>query len=252
MSYKEITEKLEKIIRLETRPIGVKLYKRQEDLPRKPVDQKVNICQLVAMARYQDKSNAAVPDNMICSIGAACIGLIETPYAIKSGKAAVGPYVKDLPAGKKFMSNTFKIGDAGKRYEGIYVEPLGRAKEGPDVVVIYGNPAQIMRLIHGTTYDNGEKVTADTVAEAAPCSCIGYAKAKYKPIIGFPCAGDRIYGGTQDTDLVYVAPFAFVRDKLVHNLEKTAQGGFSVYPVPPYMNYVPVMPSTYTIHSEDL
>jgi uncharacterized protein (DUF169 family) len=76
--------------------------------------------------------------------------------------------------------------------------------------------------------------------------------ANDKPVVGFPCAGDRIFGGTQTHEVVFVAPYPLVREKLVENLERTAEGGFSVYPVPPNMFWTPTMPPTYTIGPEDL
>jgi hypothetical protein len=148
------------------------------------------------------------------------------------------------------MANTFKLGDTGKKYEAVVVGALSAAEEEPDVVVVYCNPAQVMRLIHAYAYDSGEKVSADTVAEAAVCSAIGFAMANDKPIIGFPCVGDRIFGGTQNQELVFVAPYHLVRDKLVTNLEATAQAGISVYPVPPNMNWIPAMPPVFVMRPE--
>ncbi len=252
MEKKQLAEELDSILRLDTKPVGIKLYKNQDELPKKPFNFKLNLCQLVAMARYQGKMNSGTPDKMICAMGAACVGLIDTPEAIASGKAAVGAYVQDQTAGKAFMDNTFKLGDTGKKYDGILIGALESMDVDPDVVVMYVNPAQVMRLIHACTYNTGEKITADTVAEAALCSSIGYALANDKPVVGFPCAGDRIFGGTHPHEVVFVAPYALVRDKLVENLKRTAEGGFSVYPVPPNMFWTPTMPPTYTIQPEDL
>jgi uncharacterized protein (DUF169 family) len=252
MSYREVSDELEKILRLKTAPVAVKLYKDAKDLPKEPVDYKVNLCQLVSTARYQGKQSGGVPELMICSMGASCVGLIDTPEAITSGQAAVGAYCKDIECGKTFMANTFRLGDKGKQYAGINVQPLKTAKEDPDVVVMYVNPAQIMRLVHACAYDNGEKVAADTVCEAALCSSIGYVIENNKPVIAFPCAGDRIFGGTQNDEVVFAAPYALFRDKIVENLKKTAMGGFSVYPIPPNMAWTPTMPPTYTIAPEDL
>ena len=247
-----MAKKLEEILRLNTRPVGVKMYEKSEEMPRKPLNFKLNICQLVAMARYQGKVNAGTPDKMICAMGAACTGLIATPDAISSGKAAVGPYCKDEEAGKNFMANTFKIGDEGKKYDGIYIQPLESMKEDPDVVVVYCTPAQAMRFVHANTYETGEKIAADTVAEAALCSSIGFAIANHQPTIGFPCAGDRIFGGTQNDELVFVAPFDIMESKIIPGLIETAKGGFSVFPVAPNMNWTPAMPPTYTVNDSDL
>ena len=176
MQAKEISESIVRILHLETEPVAVKLYKDRADLPKHPQNIKQNFCQLVSIARYQNRGNSSVADNMICAFGAACLGLIETPEVISSGKAALGIYTGNPEAAKNFMANAFKIGDTGKQYDGVMVTPLSEVTEDaePDAVIIYVNPAQAMRLIHACAYDTGEKITADTVAEGAMCSCTGF------------------------------------------------------------------------------
>lgn len=109
---------------------------------------------------------------MICAFGAACLGLIETPEVITSGKAGLGIYTGNPEVAENFMSNVFKIGDSGKQYDAVIVKPLAEVTEddNPQAVIIYVNPAQAMRLIHASSYDTGDKITADTVAEGAMCS----------------------------------------------------------------------------------
>ncbi|GFN22222.1 DUF169 domain-containing protein [Thermanaeromonas sp. C210] len=244
--------RLTELLRLDTQPVGVKLYRRKEELPRRPYNWKVNICQLVCQARYRGKFASGTPDLMICAIGAACTGLIRTPDRFTSGQAAVGRYVADLAAGRKFMANTYKLGDRGKLYEGIYVGPLVGFKDGdPDVVVIYANPAQVMRLIHASVFETGEAVKADTVAEAALCSSIGFALGEQKPVIGFPCAGDRTFGGTQKDELLFALPFSLFQT-VVENLESLQMSAGQVYPVGPFMNWTPSMVPAYTLTPEDL
>ena len=251
MTKTELAKKIEQILRLNSKPIAIKLYENRENAPRRPLNYKLNFCQLVSMARYQGRGNVGTPDKMICAMGAACLGLINTPDSFTSGRAAVGAYCKDEEAGKEFMANTFKLGDSGKKYDAVLAEPLEDCSTDPDVVVVYGNPAQMMRLIHANAYETGQKTKADTVAEAALCSSIGYAVANGKCVMGLPCAGDRIFGGTQPSEAVFIIP-AFDLERIVKNLELTAKGGFSVYPVPPNMNWTPSMPDTYTTHESDL
>lgn len=254
MVPKDVSNEIVRILHLETYPVAVKVYKNRADLPKHPLPQKQNFCQLVAMARYANRDNSSVADSMICAFGASCLGLIKTPEVISSGKAANGVYVGSAEAAKNFMGNVFKIGDSGKQYDGVMVKPLADVEEGeePDAVIIYVNPLQAMRLIHACAYDTGEKITADTVAEGAMCSATGFAIANKKPTIGFPCAGDRIFGGTQNHELVFTAPYNLVKEKLVKNLEETAKGGFSVFPAPPNMHWTPAMPPAYTVQPEYL
>jgi uncharacterized protein (DUF169 family) len=189
---------------------------------------------------------------MVCAIGAACTGLIKTPERFTSGKAPLGHYVADVEAGRRFMANTYKLGDAGKIYDGIYVAPLENfGQQDPDVVVIYANPAQMMRLVHCCLHETGEPVKADTVAEAALCSSIGFALKEQKPIIGFPCSGDRTFGGTQKDELIFTAPYGLL-ETLVENMESLLMGHGQLYPVAPFNKYAPTMVASYTIQPEDL
>ena len=252
MKPKEISEKLERMLRLSTHPVGVILYENKADLPREPMKFKLNICQLVSMARYQGRIRAGVPEGMVCSLGAACTGLIKTPKVLLSGAAEVGKHAKNKTAAENYMNNTFKLGDSGKHYEAILASPLYRMDSEPDVVVLYGNPAQMTRIIHACVYDTGNKMKADTVAEATLCSAIGSAISKNKPLVGFPCSGERIFGGTQDSEMVFVAPYNYVKFFLIENLWHTEKKGFSVYPVPPNTVWTPIMPQNYTIQPEDL
>lgn len=252
MDKKLLAQRLVDLLRLDTNPVGVKLYRQREELPRRPFNWKINICQLVCQARYQGKFGSGTPDLMVCAIGAACTGLIKTPERFISGRAAVGRYVSDEEAGRKFMANTYKLGDKGKQYDGIYVGPVAGFKDiDPDVVVIYANPAQVMRLIHASLFETGDCVKADTVAEAALCSSIGFALGEQKPIIGFPCAGDRTFGGTQKDELLFALPFSFFQT-LVENLESLQMAVGQVYPVGPFMAWTPTMVPAYTMQPEDL
>ena len=151
MHPQDIAESFERHLKLRTRPVAVKLYSDRTDLPQESWEFPVNLCQLISMARYQGARNSVVPEKLVCALGAACVGLIRTPEVFSSGKAAVGVYVADEAAGKRFIANTFKAGDRGKQYDAVLFQPLGVVEEEPDAVIIYANPAQVMRLIHACT-----------------------------------------------------------------------------------------------------
>ncbi|MDK2820955.1 MAG: hypothetical protein PWP31_920 [Clostridia bacterium] len=247
-----MTKRLTEVLHLDTGVLGIKLYKDKEALPISPGDIKVNICQLVSAARHQGRAVSGIPESMVCAIGAACTGLIKTPERFKNGQAPLGRYVANVEAGKKFIANTFKLGDEGKIYDGIYIAPLESYKnEKPDVVVMYANPAQTTRLIHCCLHETGEPVKADTVAEAALCSSIGFVLKEKKPIIGFPCVGDRTYGGTQKDELIFAAPFDML-EELVKNMESLLKGFGQLFPFAPYNAYTPTMTPAYTMRREDL
>lgn len=251
MNAGEVEELFFSQLKFETRPVAVRLLADRAELGRKPFPMKLNICQLISMARHGGRATAAVPDRMVCAIGASCTGLVKTTPAFVSGEAAVGKYTVDAATGQVFFGNTYKLGDAGKVFDAIEIAPLGDAAFEPQVVLFYTNPAQVMRLVHAVIRSSGEKVAADTVAEAAVCSAIGFVVGEDRPVIGFPCAGDRRFGGTQNHELVFAAPWHTVRDTMAPNLVEMAKQG-PLYPVPPHVLYDPVMPLAYTLEEEDL
>ena len=251
MDYREAAGHFKRLLKLETEPVGVSLVARRSQLKRRPLPLKLNICQLLSLARHQGRMATGVGETMVCSLGAACTGLVDTPEQFRDGTAAVGKYVDCEETGRSFFANTFKIGDGGRRFDGIMMAPLESCPFRPDLAVFYCNPAQGIRLIHSCVFDTGEKVAGDTVAEAAVCSSMGYALEHDRPVIGLPCAGDRRYGGTQNHELVFVVPESTLSTRMGPNVLKLAGQG-PLYPVPPDVMREVRMPSAYTLEEEDL
>lgn len=248
MDNRSMADSFVRVLKLETMPVAISLAADRGVLPRKPLPFPVNICQLISLSRHQGRQAAGVPERMVCAIGAACTGLIETPPAFRDGTAAVGRYVDSPEAGVAFFRNTFKLGDSGAKFQAILTTPLSEYPADaapPDAVVFYCNPAQVMRLVHATLYRTGEKVAADTVAEAAVCSAIGFVAGTGRPVIGFPCAGDRRFGGTQNHELVFAAPYGILEGMASALMELSRSG--PLYPVPPNVMWTPQMPPAYTI-----
>ncbi|MEM4293326.1 MAG: DUF169 domain-containing protein [Thermoplasmata archaeon] len=243
-------ETVEGLLKLPTRTAGVKFLKKEEELPKRPMVQPHNFCQLISIARYQEMGNVWVAGKAVCAIGAACLGLIKTPENFTAGRAPTGRYTRDENAGKRFIANVFKIGDTDERFAGVFVHSLRKMKEA-DVAIIYGMPAQIMRLIHAFAYDSGEKVTGDTVAEAALCSATAFAFKTRKPIFAIPCAGDRRFGGTQHTEMLFAMPASEIK-RVAENLVATEKLGASVFPVAPFAFYEPKMSEAYSMKKEYL
>ena len=75
-----------RVLKLETLPVAVGLREREEDLYAEPVELKLNNCQLISRARHAGEYSSGIPSRMICSIGAACTGLISTPQQFRPWK----------------------------------------------------------------------------------------------------------------------------------------------------------------------
>ncbi|HOI24463.1 MAG TPA: DUF169 domain-containing protein [Caldisericia bacterium] len=247
---KEYAELLKEFLSLDTEPVGVKLFKDRSEWKGSLIKTKTNLCQMVSMSRYQGSTCAQVAEGMICVLGACCLGLIKTPTRFINGEAVVGKYTIDAEVGKKFIENTYMLGNQGKLYDLVLTAPL-KTIDDPDIVVIYTNPAQILPLVHAYIYDTGNKIAADTVAEAALCASLAFAHGEDAPIIGFPCAGDRRFAGTQHHELLFALPSKQL-PHLIENLKIKRQANPRLYPVAPSMQWVPMMPPAYTLSDDDL
>lgn len=247
MKTAEVADLLCTVLKLDTLPVAAGLVDRTEDLAEKPLPLKLNNCQLISRARHGGVYSSGVPGGMVCSIGAACTGLVRTPIEFTNGSAAVGKYTSDAEAGANFFRNTFKIGDEKAPWAGIQFAPLGETPFEPQAVVVYGNPAQIMRLVHANAWDTGDMTLGNTVAEAAVCSSIGLAIEKGSTVLGLPCPGDRRFGGTQNHEMVFVSPWRSVSERIAPALKEMTDSMGSLYPIPPWVLCETEMPDSYTL-----
>ena len=120
----------------------------------------------------------------------------------------------------------------------VVYSPLERTRVEPDVVLIYVNPAQMMRLIHGATHHSGKPIESSFSGRAASCTegTIGaYLDEDAKVVV--PGNGDRVWGACQDHEMVMAIHAGKLAD-LVEGLERTHKRGIR-YPIPTYLRYQP-------------
>jgi hypothetical protein len=94
----------------------------------------------------------------------------------------------------------------------------------PDALVIYGNSAQVMRLVTGALWKRGGALTSsftgriDCSDEIIRTAMTG----EYQVIL--PCYGDRVFGHTEDWEMAFSLPGSKMAE-LVEGLEGTHKGG---------------------------
>jgi uncharacterized protein (DUF169 family) len=120
----------------------------------------------------------------------------------------------------------------------VVYSPLEKTRIEPDVVLIYVNPAQLMRLIHGATFFNGKAIDSRFSGRAASCTeGVIAAFLDQDPKVVVPGNGDRVWGTCQDHEMIMAVPGGLL-EELVEGLERTHQKGIR-YPIPTYMRYSP-------------
>lgn len=250
MNFQEAARELKGALRLRTEPLGVAFLPDAASLPEKSrrpsqiLGKKVTICQGVTMARVYGWSVGLTPEDLICVPGMLAFGLTPEPdpgQELANLLCDVG-FHTDKDTALKEVEALTRFGP--REIEALYMAPLERLAREPHVVVIYGNPAQLMRLIQGATFGLGERVQGDFGGKVE-CSSylIGPWKTNQVRVV-IPGMGDRIFSMTQDDELVVSFPVSLL-DVILKGLAEAGKKIGARYPITFYQNFQPEFPKPY-------
>ncbi len=244
-------------LRLKTFPIAAKFLKDTEDFPEKTrrpsvaMKKKVTICQGVTMARNYGWTVGLAREDVTCVPAAIVFGFSDSSdqqaSLSKLFRRACLAADEELAAKEVSSMSRFENGEI----RGIVMAPVERVSFEPDTVLIYANPAQVMRLAQAWSYMTGERITGYFGGKVecdeyliAPC------KTKSARIV-IPGNGERIFAGTQDDEITFAAPIGSVT-RLAEGLKSAGKAIGARYPVPPYQNFQPEFPESYKILGKDI
>jgi uncharacterized protein (DUF169 family) len=255
MDYNNAAQQIKGALRLRTEPLGVTFVDEIAKLPEKTrrpsqvFGRKVTICQGVTMARVYGWPVGLGKDDLICIPGMLAFGFTPaTDPLMELGQLfcevgfhqELGPALKELESLPRFKPQEIAA---------IYLAPLERLALTPQVVVVYGNPAQLTRLIQAATFSLGERVTGEFGGKV---ECASYLIGPYRQDairVAIPGAGDRIFSMTQDDELVLSFP-ARMLDGLINGLKEAGKKIGARYPITFYQNFTPEFPPPYKERAE--
>lgn len=247
MDWKMLAQEIDAQVRTDTFPLAIRVVKPPEPLPakiRRPKTNlgiRVSICQGISMARRYGWAVGMGGEDLECPIAQVAFGFQPAiPYYIE-GNLAAGMYVQTCAQGAISEAEVprFEADEAGV----VCVAPLARATFEPQVVLVYGNSAQVMRLATAALYKSGGSLTTQTTARADCADIVIRTMKTDTPQIILPCYGDRVFGQTQDHEMAFSLP-AHMAGDLLEGLSGTAKGGIR-YPIPNYLRYQAEFPATY-------
>lgn len=227
-------------------PVGVKLVAAARELNEMPgvrILTATTPCHMVSAARHErdDPVVGASSQATKCLWGAACLGLIRTPKRLADGDLNL-LFVKDQEAARKLHQGMCMLGDEGARFAGAIIGPLERMTVRPDVVVMYVNPAQALRIIIAFVHSRGEPVNCIMTGQASLCSAIARAVKDDCVTVDVPCIGDRTYGMVQEHELVVAFPAHRLKE-LVRGLEATDK--VASYPYGSFTRWNAILPPSF-------
>jgi uncharacterized protein (DUF169 family) len=250
MDYKDAAAQMKEALRLRTEPFGVAFLKEASSLPdktRRPSQvfgKRVTICQGVTMARVYGWPVGLTSDDLICIPGMLAFGFtpatdpileLANLFCEVGFHREQGPALKDLEALPHFEP---------REVAAIYLCPLARLALPPDVIVVYGNAAQIARLVQAATFSLGQRIAGDFSGKV---ECATYLIGPYRRdqfLVSIPGLGDRIFSMTQDDELVFSFPGKNLESLLVGLRDAGSKIG-ARYPITVYQNFSPVFPPVY-------
>jgi len=206
--WEQPIRRLEQLMRLRTFPIGMKLLEDKSELDRIPylrrLDHRVTMCQLFTLVRTCDWTVGADFEDFVGSMCASVIGLAELPEAVLDGTFRSIVWTKTKRDGKKYESSIPRIPTG--RYQAVAMAPLVYNPFDPDMVIVYGNPAQMMLLINSLQHESYEVMQFHCVGETSCADAVARCYLDRKPSLAIPCYGERRYGHAQDDELVMALP----------------------------------------------
>lgn len=230
--YEKLDNQLNKFLRLASFPVGVKLLKDSESLENikflKKPEHKIALCQIFSYARYYGWTMGCTKEDNLCPLAGISIGFEESHKLFEEGAFFIGRYNETKEAAKKTTATMPKISYG--EYSAIVSGALGRIDFEPDLILIWGNSAQIMRIIQGYLWKKGGRVSMSTFCDGVCADTISKAILTEDLQIAFPCLGDRRFGMAIDTDLIASIPFSIINE-ILEGMEKTHKAG-TRYPIP--------------------
>jgi uncharacterized protein (DUF169 family) len=243
-------EALNRLIRPLTFPIAVKLVKSVDEFPEKTrrpsrdMGFKTNVCIGMTMARKYGWTVGITADDNACLIAAYTYGWSEPEPGAKKALTdflQVMKYSADENAAKATMEAMEQVKLSKGEYAGVVFSPLERTRIEPDLVMIFCNAAQLMRLVHGATQETGVAVQSIFSGRGGTCTEGVLQTCKTgQPKVVLPGNGDRVWAMVQDGEMAFTIP-ANRLDSVIKGLEATHQTGIR-YPIPVDIRHEPLFP----------
>ncbi|UCG01870.1 MAG: DUF169 domain-containing protein [Candidatus Heimdallarchaeota archaeon] len=239
-NWMEIGKSLEEILRPQTYPLAIKFVKDESEFPertRRP-EEKIAICQALSICRKYGWTMGITGEDSGCPGASVTYGW---PSPIDESQLAqffqIAGYASDEIGTQRIVENLDRL-EAGK-YGGVVVSPLTRTKIVPDVILVYGNPAQIMRLLQGNMYKEGKKLKSELAGIMASCTA-GIIRTfnTHECQVVVPGNGDRVFAGTQDNEMLFTIP----PEKAEDIIDGMRQQRFAKYPIPATLQMPPPFP----------
>lgn len=235
LDWPQLVADLNRLLRLRTTPIGMKLFATKAEMEaipriRRPKDIHTTD-QVVGQACRNGWTVGVTMDDLVGAQCGTVIGLHPRDDEWLSGDRMNGVWygtAEDAAAHQAAMD----VVEYGK-YEAMAVSPLAAGRlDPPDICLIYATPAQMILFINGLQWIGYKKLDWGCVGESACADSWGRALKTGEPSLSLPCFAERRYGGVMEDELLMALPPHYLPG-VIAGLERLSRNGLR-YPIPPY------------------
>jgi uncharacterized protein (DUF169 family) len=248
---REISEVLTQYIRPSTFPVGVIPLARVADGPtdllskaRAPVrdlGQRVTVCMGVGMARRYGWTLLLRREDNVCPLGGIAMGFEPAKDKYWDGSLFAEYTGRPQAAVARYAQETARFREG--EWEAILLAPLHAGEFEPAVTIVYGNSAQVMRLVQAALFRRGGHLVSRASGGLDCSDLIVQTLQTDECQFVLPCNGDRVFGMAQDHEMAFTMPRSKV-DDVLRGLSDTHRAG-QRYPIPTFMRFDPQMPPAY-------
>jgi uncharacterized protein (DUF169 family) len=234
-AWSDLVDDLNRLLRLRTTPIGMKLFERRADMEAIPKIRRPNAVhttdQIVGQAARNGWTVGITASDLVGAQCSTVIGLHPRSDEWLSGKNMAGVWFENREESSAHQ-HAMDVVPFG-RYEAMVVSPLAAGRlNPPDICLIYATPAQMILFINGLQWTGYKKLNWGCVGESACADSWGRALATGEPSLSIPCFAERRYGGVMEDELLMALPPAFL-PKVIAGLDALSRNGLR-YPIAPY------------------
>mgnify|MGYP001185091112 FL=1 len=230
-NWAKISEELKSLLRLKTEPVAFRRLEKAEELNSiknvKRLQRGFTYCQVPFLVRAMEQTIGITKED---PLGERCMRIHGLRHATEKSMNAEAKMLATTWFGSpeealQQQRETPRIPVA----EATVSAPLYKEKFEPEVVSIYGNPAQIMMFLCGMQKEKYERFHFHFIGEGACADSLAECYLTGKPALAIPCFGERSMGQVADDEIVVAVPPQEL-ERAIYGMKKLVKIGFR-YPV---------------------
>jgi uncharacterized protein (DUF169 family) len=232
----ELVGDLERLLRLRSLPIAMKLFERREDMEavariRRPTAIHT-LDQIVGQAARLGWTIGITAEDLVGDQCRAVVGLghAKRPEWL-SGEEMAGVWYATQADSARHQQAMHCVPDG--RYEALGVSPLASGRlADPDIALFYATPGAMIYFINGLQWSGYKRFDWSVVGESACADSWGRALVTREPSLSIPCFAERRFGGVLDDEMLMALTVADLA-KAITGMKALARNGLR-YPFPQY------------------